>query len=291
MLTVGAFSHLACRPCAGRVSRTVPHAEVAANGTSLHVRVGGQGPASCCCMALATPATCGPLSRPNWSATTRSSFPISAAWVSRAGRRLRQEEPGGDIRASMDALDDRAADRRRTTSAHGRLRLAARYPQAVTLVLMDAPVPGIGPWDGSWNPLLWHFRFGGPDWSGSWRGASASISTASGTNSPPIRQRFDEALASTTRALCPARRHARGLPQFAPSDQDVEDNAVVARARLDHAAARDRRRALLRRDHGGGDARRRRRRARGRHPECRALAMEEQPAATIAAVRSFLAQR
>jgi hypothetical protein len=30
--------------------------------------------------------------------------------------------------------------------------------------MMDAPVPGVGPWDDILkNPLLWHFRFGGPD--------------------------------------------------------------------------------------------------------------------------------
>ena len=31
-------------------------------------------------------------------------------------------------------------------------------------MLIDAPVPGIGPWEEILkNPLLWHFRFGGPD--------------------------------------------------------------------------------------------------------------------------------
>ena len=31
-------------------------------------------------------------------------------------------------------------------------------------VIMDAPVPGVGPWEEILkNPLLWHFRFGGPD--------------------------------------------------------------------------------------------------------------------------------
>lgn len=42
---------------------------------------------------------------------------------------------------------------------------AARYPEATEkLVVMDAPVPGITPWDDIVrNPLLWHFDFGGPD--------------------------------------------------------------------------------------------------------------------------------
>src|SRR3954464_14971756 len=43
--------------------------------------------------------------------------------------------------------------------------LASRHAGRVTkLVLMDAPVPGVGPWEEILkNPLLWHFRFGGPD--------------------------------------------------------------------------------------------------------------------------------
>ena len=42
---------------------------------------------------------------------------------------------------------------------------AAQYRDRVgRFVLIDAPVPGVGPWEEILkNPLLWHFRFGGPD--------------------------------------------------------------------------------------------------------------------------------
>jgi pimeloyl-ACP methyl ester carboxylesterase len=42
---------------------------------------------------------------------------------------------------------------------------AAQHPARVKrFVLIDAPLPGIGPWEEILrNPLLWHFRFGGPD--------------------------------------------------------------------------------------------------------------------------------
>lgn len=42
---------------------------------------------------------------------------------------------------------------------------AARYPDRTDrLVVMDAPVPGIPPWDDIVRlPALWHFDFGGPD--------------------------------------------------------------------------------------------------------------------------------
>jgi hypothetical protein len=32
------------------------------------------------------------------------------------------------------------------------------------IVPIDAPLPAVGPWEEILkNPLLWHFRFGGPD--------------------------------------------------------------------------------------------------------------------------------
>lgn len=42
---------------------------------------------------------------------------------------------------------------------------AARYPEQTTrLVVMDAPVPGVPPWDDIVrDPRLWHFDFGGAD--------------------------------------------------------------------------------------------------------------------------------
>src|SRR2546430_6776029 len=42
---------------------------------------------------------------------------------------------------------------------------AAQYPERVTrFVVMDAPLPGIGPWDEIIrSPALWHFNFRGPD--------------------------------------------------------------------------------------------------------------------------------
>ena len=43
--------------------------------------------------------------------------------------------------------------------------LAAQYPERVTKwVVIDAPLPGIGPWDEIVrSPMLWHFNFRGPD--------------------------------------------------------------------------------------------------------------------------------
>src|SRR5262249_61205855 len=42
---------------------------------------------------------------------------------------------------------------------------AARYPKRISrLVLMDAPIPGVGPWEElAHAPRAWHFYFYGPD--------------------------------------------------------------------------------------------------------------------------------
>ena len=40
--------------------------EIATNGTTLYVRVGGRAPRWYCCTALATPATCGSRWRRSW---------------------------------------------------------------------------------------------------------------------------------------------------------------------------------------------------------------------------------
>jgi len=68
-----------------------------------------------------------------------------------------------DIRAVVTAL----AFDKSSVVAHdiGRYAYSAMYPdKVVRLVVMDAPIPGIEPWDTILlNPALWHFNFRGPD--------------------------------------------------------------------------------------------------------------------------------
>jgi pimeloyl-ACP methyl ester carboxylesterase len=71
-----------------------------------------------------------------------------------------------DIRAVLTALGlDHAAIVGHDIGTMVAYAYAARYPDKTdALVVMDAPVPGIPPWDTIVrNPLLWHFDFGGPD--------------------------------------------------------------------------------------------------------------------------------
>lgn len=71
-----------------------------------------------------------------------------------------------DIAAVMDALKIDKADL--VTHDIGNMvgyALAAQFPARITKwAIIDAPLPGIGPWEEILkSPLLWHFNFRGPD--------------------------------------------------------------------------------------------------------------------------------
>jgi hypothetical protein len=105
--------------------------------------------------------------------------------------------------------------------------LAARHANRVTkLVLMDAPVPGIGPWeDIVKNPLLWHFRFGGRDMERLVAGRERIYLDRFWNDFSARPARFSEATRAHYAALYagPGRMHA-GFAQFAAFDQDAIDN-------------------------------------------------------------------
>jgi pimeloyl-ACP methyl ester carboxylesterase len=119
-------------------------------------------------MALATPATCGaPV-----AAALASGHTVVVPDLRDMG--LSSHPEGGyektkqaaDIAVVMDALKIDKADL--MTHDIGNMvgyALAAEYPQRVTKwVVIDAPLPGIGPWDEIIkSPMLWHFNFRGPD--------------------------------------------------------------------------------------------------------------------------------
>ena len=108
----------------------------------------------------------------------RSGTSLLAGAIARAGAFVgedpypaRDANPMGffesaDVNGVMTALGVQQAD----IVAHDignmvAFQFAAQFPGRVRrLVLIDAPVPGVGPWEEILkNPLLWHFRFGGPD--------------------------------------------------------------------------------------------------------------------------------
>ena len=77
-----------------------------------------------------------------------------------------KKNQAGDVRAVLDALGvDRAVVVGHDIGTMVAYAYAARYrDKTIKLVVMDAPVPGIAPWEQIVrNSALWHFDFGGKD--------------------------------------------------------------------------------------------------------------------------------
>jgi pimeloyl-ACP methyl ester carboxylesterase len=138
------------------------------DGTTIYVRVGGKGPAIVMLHGFGdTGDMWAPLANvlikdhtvivPDLRGMGLSSYP-SAGYD--------KKTQGQDIAAVMDKLGVKTADL--VTHDIGNMvgyALAAQYPDRITKwAIIDAPLPGIGPWDDVLkSPLLWHFNFRGPD--------------------------------------------------------------------------------------------------------------------------------
>ena len=204
--------------------------DVSANGTTIHVRSGGTGPA----VVLLH----------GYGETGDMWIPLAAALMKDhqvivpdlRGLGLSAKPAGGfdkktqaaDVAAVMDALGAAKAD----VVAHDignmvAFQVAARYPQRVRrLVVIDAPVPGVGPWDEILkNPLLWHFRFGGPDMERLVAGRERIYLDRFWNEFSASPDRFSEAARVHYAALyaLPGAMHS-GFAQFAAFDQDTIDN-------------------------------------------------------------------
>ncbi|MFA6265101.1 MAG: alpha/beta hydrolase [Pseudolabrys sp.] len=135
---------------------------------TLYVRVGGKGPAV---VLLHGFGDTGDM----WAPAAKALYKDHTVIVSDLrGMGLSSQPKGGydkkteaqDIAKVMDALKIDKADL--VTHDIGNMvgfALAAQYPARITKwVIIDAPLPGIGPWDEILkSPLLWHFNFRGPD--------------------------------------------------------------------------------------------------------------------------------
>src|SRR5215468_4011607 len=113
---------------------------------------------------------------------------------------------------------------------------AALHPERVKrFVLIDAPLPGVGPWeDVLKNPMLWHFRFGGPDMERLVAGRERIYLDRFWNEFSADPKRFSEAARDHYAELyaLPGAMHS-GFAQFAAFDQDAIDNqALLAKGKL-----------------------------------------------------------
>jgi len=153
------------------------------------------------------------------------------------GQGFDKKTQAGDVDGVLTALGVQQAD----VVAHDignmvAFQFAAQHPQRVRrLVLIDAPVPGVGPWEEILkNPLLWHFRFGGPDMERLVAGRERIYLDRFWNEFSAAPERFSEGARQHYAALyaLPGAMHS-GFAQFAAFDQDAIDNrAWLAHDRL-----------------------------------------------------------
>ncbi len=265
------------------------------NGATIHVRVGGQGPTV---ILLHGFGDTGDMWAPLAAALANDHTVVVPDL---RGMGLSSHPEGGydkksqarDIASVLDKLHIQKGEL--VTHDIGNMvgyALAAQYPDRIARwVVMDAPLPGIGPWDEIIrSPALWHFNFRGPDVERLVEGRERIY-----------LDRFWNELSANPNAIDEATRqhYAKfyGLPaamhsafnQFAAFQQDAIDNkAMAASGKLTMpvlAIGADK-------SFGAGMA-----------DDLRFVAsdvtsvvipnsghwlMEEQPAATIAAIQTFL---
>ena len=141
---------------------------IATNGTSIYVRTGGTGPAA---VLLHGYGETGDMWAPMAVDLARDHTVVvpdlrGMGLSSKPAGGFEKKTQAGDVAGVLDELKIDRADL--VTHDIGNMvgyAFAAQYPDRVSrFVLIDAPLPGVGPWEEILkNPLLWHFRFGGPD--------------------------------------------------------------------------------------------------------------------------------
>jgi pimeloyl-ACP methyl ester carboxylesterase len=108
---------------------------------------------------------------------------------------------------------------------------AAQFPERVThWVVIDAPIPGIGPWDEILkSPLLWHFNFRGPDMERLVAGRERIYLDRFYNELSANPKAIDEATRQHYAALYarPGNMHC-AFEQFAAFTQDATDNKALA---------------------------------------------------------------
>jgi pimeloyl-ACP methyl ester carboxylesterase len=273
--------------------------DIATNGVTIHVRVGGKGPAVVLlhgygetgdmwepmAVELAKDHT---VIVPDLRGLGLSSKPTSGGYD--------KKTQGGDVAGVLDSLGVTKVDlvTHDIGNMVGYAFAAEHRDRAGRFVLIDAPLPGVGPWDEILkNPLLWHFRFGGPDMERLVAGRERIYLDRFWNEFSATPARFTEASRQHYAKLyaLPGAMHG-GFSQFAAFDQDARDNkAFMAQGKLTMPVL-----ALGGEKSFGPMMATVMRYAasnvtEGVVPDSGHWIMEENPKATVAAVRDFLAAK
>ena len=142
--------------------------EIATNGATLHVRIGGKGPAV---VLLHGFGDSGDMWEPLAEVLVKDHTVIvpdlrGMGLSSHPDTGYDKKTEAQDITAVMDHLKVQKAAL--VTHDIGNMvgyALAAQYPERITRwAVIDAPLPGVGNWAAQLsNPKTWHFNFHGPD--------------------------------------------------------------------------------------------------------------------------------
>jgi len=210
--------------------------DIPANGTTLHVRIGGTGPAV---VLIHGYGETGDMWAPLAAELARDHTVIvpdlrGMGLSQRPAGGYDKKTQGADIAALLDTLKIGKVD----VVGHDIGNMVAyafvaqNRARVTKLALMDAPLPGVGPWEDILkNPLLWHFRFGGPDMERLVAGRERIYLDRFWNEFSADPRHFDEASRVHYARLyaLPGAMHA-GFAQFAAFDQDAIDDKVFLAA-------------------------------------------------------------
>jgi pimeloyl-ACP methyl ester carboxylesterase len=213
--------------------------ETATNGATIHVRVGGKGPAV---VLLHGYGETGDMWAPLAAVLARDHTVVvpdlrGLGLSSRPGGGYDKKTQAGDVAGVLDAFKIAKADF--VTHDIGNMvgyAFAAQHPDRVTkFVLIDAPLPGVGPWEEiTRGHALWHFSFWGPDAERLVAGRERIYLDRFWNEFSADPKKFSEASRKHYAQLYarPGAMHA-GFEQFKAFDQDAIDNkAFVAKGML-----------------------------------------------------------
>ncbi|CAN5423474.1 alpha/beta hydrolase [soil metagenome] len=204
--------------------------EITTNGTTIHVRIGGTGPAV---VLLHGYGETGDMWAPMAADLAKDHTVIvpdlrGMGLSTKPAGGYDKKNQAGDVAGVLDALKVDKTD----IVAHDIGNMVAyafaeqNQKRVTRLVLIDAPVPGVGPWEEILkNPLLWHFRFGGPDMERLVAGRERIYLDRFWNEFSADPKKFDEASREHYAKLYarPGAMHA-GFEQFHAFDQDAIDN-------------------------------------------------------------------